>query len=282
MDFSKIQALREMKTWLKCRQEDLRRPLVWLGHYNEPSAMIIGVQKGGTTALFHTLMQHKLLQGGYNKELHFFSDDRIDHLNDLSRYRAHFKLPAFTASNTVFMDATPRYSASPLYLERIRDYQPKMKLIFVIRDPAKRAYSHWSMNHRRSPQTSQHFVETLSFEQAILENFERMAQGASSSLYTNYIERGMYLTTIKSILERFPEEQLLILQNNEIKTWSDETSKRIQDFLGVPYAPLKSIVRNTNPNPSSPPAEIMTRLQAFYAPHNKALFEHLQMEPNWS
>lgn len=251
------------------------------GHYNSPSVMLIGVQKGGTTALFDMLMRHPLLQGGIRKELHYFSNDREYRPESIHRYHANFVLPMFSRSNTCFIDATPRYSVSPLYLKRIHAYRPDMKLIFVMREPAKRAFSHWAMQNRRKPNHAWP-RETLSFADAIDANFNRIHANEDSPHDFNYIERGVYLNTIKSILNYFPEEQLLLLQNNELKEFSESTSRRIQEFIGVPYHPLPLVDSNKNPKPVEPDEATMQRLWKFYAPHNEELFAFLNKSPNWS
>lgn len=282
MELQKYEQLRRLKSWLKLQHANLRRIPVGLGHYNAPTAMIVGVQKGGTTALHHMLMQHDLIRGGIKKEVHFFDDDKADHTRELTRYHAQFKLPFATADGTVFLDSTPAYSAAPVIIQRIKRYNPAMKLIFLMRDPVNRAYSHWAMQHRRDPKTHQHVHQPLSFEEAIEANFQRIAAGIVSPLDCNYIERGHYLATIQTLLEHFPEGQILLLQNNEVKEMSEQTSRRIQSFLGVPYQHIHPILRNQNPHPITPHEPTIDRLKKHYAPLNEALFDFLKTPQNWS
>ena len=53
--------------------------------------LIAGVQKGGTTVLWHFLKQHPDLLFGSLKELHFFDDESMDWKNpDYSTLHKHF------------------------------------------------------------------------------------------------------------------------------------------------------------------------------------------------
>lgn len=266
---------------LKAGQTYLRWIPAKLSMCNSPDTLIVGAQKAGTTALFSTLMQHPLLGSGNWKELHYFSEDSIYNSRDHAWYHAKFPLRWGTPAGMHFIDATPRYCTSLEYLERIRDYNSNMNVIFMMREPAARAFSHWSMQNRRKPNTSKFPHDPMPFDQAIAENFERLASGKVDERF-NYIERGLYLQTLKNILQCFPKEQVLAIQNNEIKSLSEESSRQIQDFIGVPYVPLNRIDRNQNTNKSVPNPRTMCLLKEYFEPHNKALFDYLNVPMNWS
>jgi hypothetical protein len=137
------------------------------------------------------------------------------------------------------------------------------------------------MQHRRDPNKSKFPHDPMPFDQAIAENFERIDSGKVDERL-NYIERGLYFQTLKNILKCFPKEQVLVLQNNEIKSLSEATSRKIQRFLGVPYQPIQPIIRNQNISKERPNPETMRTLEAFFEPHNQALFEFLETPMNWS
>ena len=96
------------------------------------SFLIAGVQKAGTTALFDYLSEVPGLELPAVKEAHFFDDEeRIDWAApDYAPYHALFGAP-----DRCWGEATPIYLYWPNALERIRAYNPAMKLILLFRDP---------------------------------------------------------------------------------------------------------------------------------------------------
>ncbi|MEG6508008.1 sulfotransferase domain-containing protein [Methyloligella sp. 2.7D] len=192
--------------------------------------LIAGVQKGGTTALWHFLSQHPAVCFGSKKELHFFDDERLD-----------WSAPPYDALHAEFADAPPGSvcgDATPIYsywvpsMARIAAYNPDIKLIFSFRDPVARAYSHWRMEVSRG-------AEQLSFSEAIREGRARVAREAQISgchrVYS-YVERGFYAEQLDRVFEHFPKEQVLLLRQADLDRDQAQVLDETFGFLGV--APL--------------------------------------------
>src|SRR5664279_4751517 len=102
-------------------------------HQKLVQAIVGGVQKGGTTSLFRYLEAHPQLQPPRQKELHFFDEESIDWKKpDYGLLHGAFD-PGGSARKA--FEATPIYLFWPPSLQRIRDYNSGMKLIFIFRDP---------------------------------------------------------------------------------------------------------------------------------------------------
>jgi hypothetical protein len=144
-----------------------------------PYVLILGTQKGGTTALAQYLYKHpQVFHGGSSKEMHFFSDKwdlallghfattplttdtgGIHREHALLRYTQLIQEELFqkrkngflTTMNQVksddsihILDATPNYMfASDRVPARIMCVCKWVKLIVVLRDPVDRAFSQW-------------------------------------------------------------------------------------------------------------------------------------------
>ena len=106
----------------------------------KPSFLIIGAQKSGTSALHHYLSQHQDILSPLKKELHYFDNRQ---LNPISDYLKQFPKNYF--SRKISFESTPRYLYFPGTAKKISSFNPKMKFIILIRNPAKRAYSAWNM-----------------------------------------------------------------------------------------------------------------------------------------
>jgi hypothetical protein len=176
---------------------------------------IVGVQKGGTTALDSYLRLNPSFQMADVKEVHFFDNERLD-WSDPAYLAFHEHFEWSQTSGIIRGEATPIYMYWPNAMERILRYNAASKLIVCLRHPSYRAHSHWRMETKRA-------AETLSFEDAISETGRRRvrnAEGGAHRVYS-YVERGFYAQQIRRLLQLFPPEQLLFLRVRP------ETSSRI-------------------------------------------------------
>ena len=199
---------------------------------NERVAFIVaGVQKGGTTALFDYLGDEAGLSLSREKEAHFFDDDARDWVApDYGAYHAQFSAP----------DGRPRGEATPIYLywpnslERIRAYNPAIRLIVMLRDPVERAWSHWKMEFARG-------VETKPFAWCIREGRQRLFAAEPTGLRpwgfdreVSYVERGFYGEQIERLFGLFPRDHVLILKSGDLRGDPGAVLGQVRAFLGLP------------------------------------------------
>lgn len=195
------------------------------------SFLVAGVQKGGTTALFDYLRDHPALCLPAVKEVHFFDDETgVDwSAPDYGAYHAPF-LAERPAPGAVWGEATPIYTYWPNAIERIRAYNPAMKLIVVLRDPVERAWSHWRMERARG-------AETLAFADCIRAGRARVADAADGSgahRVHSYVERGFYGAQIERLFANFPRQQVLLMRSNDLRGYPARILRNACDFLQIP------------------------------------------------
>ncbi len=193
--------------------------------------VIIGAQKSGTTALHHLMEKHPDIALGDQQEIHFFDDENIfAKPPDYELLHRHF--PALPAS-AVVGDCTPSYLYWKPAAERIRQYNPAIKLLALLRNPIDRAFAHWNMQRFKGR-------EPLDFLDAIKEETNRIAPPLSiESRRFSYVDRGFYTTQLERFLKVFPREQLLIVKSEQFRGRQLDTMNAIFHFLGV--KPIKSI-----------------------------------------
>lgn len=192
------------------------------------SFLIAGVQKGGTTALFDYLGDYPDIALPAEKELHFFDDEAQDWARpDYGAYHGRFPVPAGRPCG----EATPIYGYWPNSLERIAAYNPEMKLIMVMRDPAQRAWSHWRMEYARG-------AETHPFAWCIREGRQRLfaAEPWGHHREFSYVERGFYGEQVERLLALFPRDQLLFLKSDDLRADPTRPLAQVRAFLGLPRA----------------------------------------------
>jgi hypothetical protein len=189
-----------------------------------------GVQKGGSSALASYMSGHTQICLAKIKEVHYFNKDQ--HFPpgaiDYAPYHAYFEPGPL---HKVLGDATPTYIYWPLAAGRIAEYNPAMKFIILLRDPAERAYSHWNMfvKERREP---------LSFEEALRAEPERTRDNKPGMNAPTYVDRGFYSGQIERVWSLFPKEQTLILRSESLKLEPAEALGKIASFLGVAPFPI--------------------------------------------
>ncbi len=202
------------------------------------SFIIAGVQKGGTTALDKFLRSHPQLAMPKRKEVHFFDDETIDwNSPDYSRYLAFFA----PSEGQLLGEATPIYTYWQPSIERIYQYNPSTKLIVILRDPVKRAFSHWEMEVSRQ-------YDRYKFPVVIRDGRVRVTNN-KGSMYGchrifSYVERGFYAPQVERLFEYFPRDQVLFLDNDQLRNEQRGVLDRICEFLGV--LPFSTYPENEN------------------------------------
>jgi len=151
----------------------------------KPQVIIGGVQKGGTKALIDYLSQHDKIYA-YPHEIHFFSRDKT-YKKGFDWYCHRFD---DARPDQIAIEKSPSYIYTPHVAERIQAVLPDIKLIFILRDPVKRAYSHYWMNVRKG-------LERRKFAEAI-----RAPQQPEPET-RNYVSRGFYDEQLQQFYDIF-------------------------------------------------------------------------------
>jgi len=190
-----------------------------------PNFLCVGAQKAGTTTLYNILKQHPDIYLPDVKELHYFDKDDNFKLG-LEWYSKYF-VNGYN-NQKVIGEITPSYIFYEKVPERIYNTLGKdIKLIFILRDPVDRAYSHYLMSLKRQ-------YETLPFLEALKLENNRICKGEFEKNHFSYISRGFYATQIKRYLRYFSKEnmKIIIFERDFIEN-KRNTIKDILRFLQV-------------------------------------------------
>lgn len=195
--------------------------------------IVCGAQKGGTSALDAYLREHPDLCMANQKEVHFFDKEAYFSTGcpDYSQYHTFFSPER---ADQLLGEATPIYMYWYDAPRRMWDYNPDLKLIILLRNPIERAYSHWNMERTRN-------ADDLSFWDAIQLEQERCraALPLQHRVYS-YVDRGFYLQQLRRLQTYFPDNQMLVIKNEYLKSNPSATLGQIYEFLGVPNLDLFS------------------------------------------
>ncbi len=194
---------------------------------------IVGTQKGGTTALAKFLAQHPEVCFAPGKEVHFF--DAPDYCESRSWAQLNQEYQqAFSnfRGQKLVGEATPAYMYLPWVAQRIYNYNPEMKLIFLLREPVERAVSHYQMELERQAEWLP-LRWALAVEPVRLWRDRHNYQFNSSLRCHSYLDRGCYARQILQMMRYFPREQMLFLKTSELWHQHRATLQRVYNFLGL-------------------------------------------------
>lgn len=192
---------------------------------NQPNFIIIGAAKSGTTTLYKYLCRHPQVYMSQPKEPDFFSLDS-NYARGIDWYQSLF---TSAQSSQVCGEASTTYSRLQQYpktVERLVDFLPNAKLIYIMRHPVDRAYSFYTYRFKGSQQNPEflaarnELVTAKTFEQAIENN-------------SDLIDSSDYLYQINKYLEYYPRESFLFLLMEDLIRQPQEEVKKICNFIGV-------------------------------------------------
>jgi Sulfotransferase domain len=202
--------------------------------------ILAGAQKSGTTALHYFLSRHPKITMGDQQEIHFFDDDTL-FVTEPDYDQLHKHYPP-VAPSAIAGDCTPSYIYHEPAAERIWKYNPKIKLLILLRNPVDRAFAHWNMQRFRG-------LEPLDFFDAVREEKSRIAGAPPGEVRRfAYVDRGFYGQQLARLLKFFPCEQIKAVKFEEFRDKQHETLTSIFAFLGLkPLRLVRSKDRNVVP-----------------------------------
>lgn len=253
------------------------------GNRMEPSFIIVGAQKAGTTSLYKYLVQHSAIKSTLLKEVHYFD---LNYDRPLSWYQSFF--PLKNKEDTITGEASPYYMFHPLALKRIANLNPDIKIIVMLRDPVSRAISHYYHEVRlgREKLTMREaFDEENSRLQGELDKFKNDSNYISSNHQRySYKSRGLYLSQIEEIIKYFKEDNIKIIDSNEFFKQTKHVVKDVLNFLNKDSSfDIKTEKRfnSWKKIKDSEEEKIRIELKTFYKNPNKELFTLIGKKFDW-
>lgn len=239
-----------------------------------PDFLIIGAQKSGTSFLYSMLSQHPHVDPAARKEINYFNDY---FQSGPGWYASHFPAPSRGEGyDTITGEASPHYLSHEDAAGRVAEAVPGARLILLLRNPVDRTYSHYQARRRRGG-------EVLSFEDAI-EADMRLMQKGEIQRRTSYLGRSIYVDQIQRWRKFFGEDQMLIIQSEDFFARTPEVLERVVAFLGLPPWKFElSSTRGRNKGSYDEPMSpgIRRRLEEYFEPHNRRLYEYLGVDFGW-
>jgi hypothetical protein len=193
-----------------------------------PNLFIIGAMKAGTTSLHDYLREHPSIFMSEPKEPGFFVPELKEYPRDEAWYLSLF---AEAGDATWVGESSTHYTKLPLYqgvAQRIRDYSPDAKLIYIMRDPVDRSMSHyWHRVNKRE------------------EWRDLMSALRADNQYVSFSD---YRMQLEPYFDLFGRDRVLTLSFERMLSNPEATSQRCFDWLGLePAGPREFPRANVRP-----------------------------------
>ena len=175
-----------------------------------PTFIGIGVQRSATTWLHDCLKAHPNVFLPDSKELSFFNNERLYSQGE-SWYRSQF---SGHRGEAAVGEITPLYLHSAS-IELMYEMCPNAQLILILREPADRAYSAYTLLRH-------HYFPHDSFPDAV-----KSQRGQCILEYSLYADR------ILNLLQFFPRKSILVETYDSVRKEPIDLYSRVCDHIGV-------------------------------------------------
>ncbi len=182
-----------------------------------PNFILIGAMKSGTTTFYEYLCRHPKVFMCTPKEPQYFSKESKFLVKE-DWYRSLF---AEAQDDQICGEASACYSRWPHFGDvagRIAQHVPEVKLIYLMRHPVDRAYSHY--RHMMEERTIHGEGPIIPVEQALEEIGE-------------IVDASLYLQQIEQYLKCFSRDRFLFLLFDDLKKDPAGVLDQTQRFLGL-------------------------------------------------
>jgi hypothetical protein len=197
-----------------------------------PDFIIGGAPRSGTTWLYALLERHPgiYMAQPVTPEPKFFL---VDHL--YARGLPFYANTWFANANGARLtgEKSTDYLESAPAAERMARDIPRVNLVFILREPASRAYSNYLW-------TRMNGLETEDFKAALRLEEQRERELPEKWKFArpfSYFSRGLYADMLEEYFKRFPREQILTLRFEDILDRPEHVAEALHRFLGVEFRP---------------------------------------------
>jgi sulfotransferase family protein len=185
----------------------------------------VGAQKAGTSSLDNILRKHPYIYLPRVKETKFFQG-----IADSEYYKGEdwYWKTYFPRKNEgkILGEVDPEYLYFEEVPKRLYKHNNDLKIIIILRNPVKRAFSHYLMSLNRGYENHS-FVDAISLEQ------NRIKHSEFNKNHFSYVSRGFYFNQINRYIELFGKDNIIVLDFDSFLNNQAECINKIINFISI-------------------------------------------------
>ncbi|MFC4403542.1 sulfotransferase family protein [Gracilibacillus xinjiangensis] len=241
---------------------------------NRIQFIIPGAQRSGTTFLYKLLDDHPdiFMAKPLKPEPKYFLKD-IKEL-DMNYYLNKYFEEKMVKGKVIGEKSTSYFIRSDIP-HKLYNFNPNMKLIFLLRNPIDRAVSNYYFSKNNG-------LETRDIREALM-NEELYADNLNISENPfAYKYKGNYIYFLNNFLRFFNKEKCLLIKSEDLFANTESELKRVYNFLGVntdftPSVPMDYKINESVKDINRIPEEIVEYLSSYFEKSNTELMKHFNI-----
>ena len=238
-----------------------------------PDFLILGPPKTGSTSLYAFLAEHPQIVPTPRKELQFWKH-RYGRSPEV--FEAYF--PRRLPPGFITGEASINSLTTPLAASEITARYPAVKAIVLHRDPVARAYSDYQMRCRERSE-GRTFEVATAYEMRRIGDSPPLDGADTLSSSDHYLIRSCILPFLRAWIDALGPAQVMVVESAELSSNRQATMDAVHDFLELPTSNV-TMHDDRNVHGYEPmSAQIEDRLRDWFAPHEAALGEYLDANP---
>lgn len=250
-----------------------------------PRYFIVGAKRAGTTSLDEYINAHPLVLRGLVEKGCRYYDVNFSRGPDWFRQQllpvaVVDRLERQLGQRPITGESSPYYAYHPGSPARIAADVPDARLIFVLRDPVERAWSHYRYEVARG-------FETLDHADAFAAEAERLADPDEQSRqhhhrHFSYADRSRYAAQLVRLRESFDPEQILVIESEQLFADPRSTMARVFEHLSLEPVPMSTYGTFKGQTASAVPEDAAATIRAAVADDVARLKGLLERPPSWA
>jgi hypothetical protein len=185
--------------------------------------MIVGAPKSGSTALFQYLAGHPDVRSHVHREMPFFGRDD-EFARGWEHGAAKYFPPSVGDAPLVAKHTMAMYD--PVAVHRIAESTPAV-VVAVLRDPVRRAYSHFHYARLRG------WEDAATFEEGLAREADRTVSSPPQARDMQYVGNGVYAPHVRTLLDTVPPDRLRIYLSDELRRGAPQICAELFQLAGL-------------------------------------------------
>ena len=187
----------------------------------------MGAPRCGTTRFYELFQHHPEVSVCARKEPYYFSPlaqqgrfkEVTKPIDDVNQYLGLFD---FSADAMYYAETSTTYCWDPASPKLIHQFAPEAKIIFILREPVDRFFSHYL-----------HHVSRYNEDRSLKTVLKDGLSPTASTWDTHVFQSGLYARNIKRYLDIFGPSQVLVLKFEDVKKQPEHAFQMLQKFLCI-------------------------------------------------